>query len=277
MSRSKKKISAIFYHFFLIILSILVLFPIFWMISSSLKSLGDVFSYPPKFIPNPVQWENYSEVMKGSLPFPRFLFNSVIISLARTLGVITVSSMAAYAFARLKFPGRNALFLLFMGTLMVPFQVVMIPMFIIIRHLNWVNTYSSLIFPLMFSAFGTFLLRQFFMTLPRELEEAALIDGCSYFKIFYSIIIPLSKPALASLGIFTFVGCWNEFLWPLVIVSDTKMKTVTLGLSLFQGLYFTEWHLLMAATVITSAVPLTLYIFLQRYFVEGITVTGMKA
>ena len=235
------------------------------------------FSYPPKFIPNPVQWENYSEVMKGSLPFPRFLFNSVIISLARTLGVITVSSMAAYAFARLKFPGRNALFLLFMGTLMVPFQVVMIPMFIIIRHLNWVNTYSSLIFPLMFSAFGTFLLRQFFMTLPRELEEAALIDGCSYFKIFYSIIIPLSKPALASLGIFTFVGCWNEFLWPLVIVSDTKMKTVTLGLSLFQGLYFTEWHLLMAATVITSAVPLTLYIFLQRYFVEGITVTGMKA
>ena len=211
MSRSKKKISVIFYHFFLIILSILVLFPIFWMISSSLKSLGDVFSYPPKFIPNPVQWENYSEVMKGSLPFPRFLFNSVIISLARTLGVITVSSMAAYAFARLKFPGRNALFLLFMGTLMVPFQVVMIPMFIIIRHLNWVNTYSSLIFPLMFSAFGTFLLRQFFMTLPRELEEAALIDGCSYFKIFYSIIIPLSKPALASLGIFTFVGCWNEF------------------------------------------------------------------
>lgn len=205
------------------------------------------------------------------------MLNSLIVSLGRTGGVVIVSAFAAYAFARLRFKGRDALFLLYVGTLVIPFQVTMIPLFVIVRSFHWADTYLALIVPGIFNAFGTFLLRQFFLTLPKELEEAAIMDGCSFFRVLWQIVLPLSKPALASLSIFTFVGTWNEFLWPLIIINETKMKTATLGLSIFQGLYFTEWHLVMAATIITISVPLALYIFLQKYFVRGIALTGLKA
>lgn len=261
----------------LLLLAIIFIFPVLWAFASSLKTLGEIFVYPPSIFPESFHWENYAVVLKGNIPFPRFLLNSFIVSLGRTGGVVVVSALAAYAFARLRFRGRDTLFLLYVGTLVIPFQVTMIPLFVIVRNLRWADTYLALIVPGIFNVFGTFLLRQFFLTLPRELEEAAIIDGCSFFRVFWQIILPLSKPALASLSIFTFVGTWNEFLWPLIIINETRMKTVTLGLSIFQGLYFTEWHLVMAATIIAISIPLILYIFLQKYFVKGIVLTGLKA
>lgn len=273
----RKGAGAFILHILLMLLAAIFVFPVFWAFVSSLKTLGEIFIYPPKIFPEDPYWENYKTVLTGSIPFPRFMLNSLIVALGRTAGVVITSALAAYAFARLRFRGREGLFLIYVGTLVIPFQVTMIPVFVIVRNLHWVDTYLALIVPGMFSAFGTFLLRQFFLTLPRDLEEAAIIDGCSFFRIFWQIILPLSKPALASLSIFTFVGTWNEFLWPLIIINETKMKTVTLGLSIFQGLYFTEWHLVMAATIIAISVPLLLYVFLQKYFVKGIALTGLKA
>lgn len=275
--RPRKVVGDLIIYVALSLLAIVFIFPVFWTFASSLKTLGEIFVYPPSIFPKNLHWENYAAVLKGNIPFPRFLLNSLIVSLGRTGGVVIASALAAYAFARLRFKGRDALFLLYVGTLVIPFQVTMIPLFVIVRNLHWADTYLGLIVPGIFNAFSTFLLRQFFLTLPRDLEEAAIIDGCSFFRVFWQIILPLSKPALASLSIFTFVGTWNEFLWPLIIINETKMKTVTLGLSIFQGLYFTEWHLVMAATIIAISAPLILYILLQRYFVKGIALTGLKA
>lgn len=275
--RLSKIIESSILYVVLTLLAMIFVFPVLWAFASSLKTLGEIFVYPPKIFPEDPHWGNYMAVLRGNIPFPRFLLNSLVVSLGRTGGVVIVSALAAYAFARLRFKGRDILFLLYVGTLVVPFQVTMIPLFAIVRSLGWVDTYLALIVPGMFNAFGTFLLRQFFLTLPKDLEEAAIIDGCSFFRVFWQIILPLSKPALASLSIFTFVGTWNEFLWPLIIINETKMKTVTLGLSIFQGLYFTEWHLVMAATIVTISVPLALYVSLQKYFVKGIALTGLKA
>lgn len=251
-----------------------MLMPFIWMVSTSLKSAGAVFAYPPTFIPAEPQWDNYRRIFEV-LPFGRFFLNSLFVALAVTLLQLITCSMAAYAFARLRFRGRDALFLGYLGTLMIPAQVVLIPNFIVLRQLGWIDTYQALILPAAFSAFGTFLLRQYFLTIPGELEDAAVVDGASHWQIYLRVIMPLSGPALSALAIFTFLANWNSFLYPLIVTTRVSMSTLTVGLNTLQGQYNTAWTLLMAGSVIALVPMLLVFIFAQRYFIAGITMTGL--
>lgn len=259
----------------LLVVSISMLIPFFWMLSTSLKPIGEVFAYPPIWIPRNPEWKNYSTVWKA-VPFGRYMLNSFIMSSCITVLHIIVASMAAFAFARLEFPGRDRLFLLYLATLMVPGQVTMIPNFILIKLLHWTDTYQGLIIPNVFTAFGVFLLRQFFMTIPKEYEDAARIDGASYLQIYSRIILPLSIPALSTLAVFTFVFQWNNLIWPLIVVNKENMKTLTVGLASFQGMYGTSWNLLMAAAVMGIIPSVVAFLIGQRYLIKGITLTGLK-
>ncbi|MDQ3460040.1 MAG: carbohydrate ABC transporter permease [Deinococcota bacterium] len=259
---------------FLVPTAFFMLAPFIWMISTSLKSAGAVFEYPPTFIPDPPRWDNYRRVFEV-LPFARFFLNSLFVAAAVTVLQLVTSSLAAYAFARLRFPGRDALFLGYLGTLMIPAQVVIIPNFILLSYLGWIDTYQALILPAAFSAFGTFLLRQYFLTIPGELEDAAVVDGANHFQIYTRVILPLSGPALSALAIFTFLFNWNSFLYPLVVTNSTQMSTLTVGLNTLQGQYNTAWTLLMAGSVIALLPVLVVFIFAQRYFIKGITMTGI--
>ncbi|HUS17418.1 MAG TPA: carbohydrate ABC transporter permease [Chloroflexia bacterium] len=252
-----------------------MLLPFLWMLSTSLKQQQFVLSSPPQFVPQPATLDSYRQ-LAALFPIGRLFANSLIVALVTTAGQLVVSSMAAYAFARMQFRGRNALFVVYLATLMIPFQVTITPLFIVMRLLNWINTYQGLILPGVFTAFGTFLMRQFFLTLPKELEEAAYLDGASPFTIFWRIILPLSKPALATLAVFSFMGSWNAFLWPLFTSRDTDVMTLPVGLATLHGRYLTEWNLVMAGTVITI-VPMALFFLLvQKYFVQGIARSGLK-
>lgn len=229
------------------LLAFLTLLPFVWMILTALKPAEELFS--SALFGSRLAWENFYSAWTY-LPFDRFFLNTVLVSGAITILEVATSALAAYAFSRLKFPGRDMLFYLYLGTLMIPVQVILIPQYIIMDVLGWVNTYQGLILPMAFTAFGTFLLRQFFLTIPDDLEEAARMDGCSRFRIFIQIIIPLAKPALATLAVFSFVTQWNNFFWPLVMTNTAEMKTLSVGLRMFQGVYGTEWHLMMAASAI---------------------------
>lgn len=259
---------------FLLPTALFMLAPFVWMVSTSLKTSGQVFEYPPNLIPHPIEWGNYLKVFTV-LPFARFFLNSFIVAASVTVLQLVTSSLAAYAFARLRFPGRDALFLGYLGTLMIPGQVVIIPNFILLRYLGWINTYQGLILPAAFSAFGTFLLRQFFLTIPNELEDAAVVDGASRFQIYLRVILPLSGPALSALAIFTFLFQWNSFLFPLVVTNSVDMNTLTVGLRTLQGQYNTAWTLLMAGSVVALLPVLLVFVVAQRYFIRGITLTGL--
>jgi len=278
-----------FLHLVLAAGALTTIVPFLWMISTSLKPEPEIFRFPPVWIPSACQWDNYAKAMTAA-PFGRYFLNTVIYAVGITASNLLFCSMAAYAFARLRFPGRNLLFILVLGTMMIPAQVTMVPVFIMLKR--WpllggndllgagghglLNTYTGLILPGAVGAFGIFLLRQFFMTLPRELEDAARIDGCSEAGIYWRIILPLSKPAMATLGIFTFTAAWNEFLWPLLIMSKDSMKTLQVGLQVFQTQYTTTWDLLMAGTVVVTLPVLIIFLFGQRYFTRGIALSGMK-
>lgn len=253
--------------------------PFLWMLATSLKEPGQVFSYQRvwwvDWVPTNFVWQNYTKAWQV-VPFARFYLNSILVTLCTTFGQVLTSSMAGYAFARLQFPGRERIFYAYLATMMIPSAVTMIPVFILLRMLGWIDTYKALILPGIFTAYGTFMLRQFFMTLPKELEDAAKIDGCSYFGIFWRIILPLSKPALATLTTFTFMGSWMNFMWPLIVVNSQEKFTLPVGLSYFQGLHNTDWTLLMAASMMMLVPILIVFIFNQRYFVEGIKLTGIK-
>jgi multiple sugar transport system permease protein len=223
---------------------------------------------------NQISLDNYVETFTV-VPFGRFYLNSIIVSIGTTVLQILTASLAAFAFARLRFRGRDALFILYLATLMIPFQVTMIPNFILIRSLRWYNTYQALILPSAFSAFSTFLLRQYYRGIPLDLDEAARMDGASSFRIWWQVVVPLSGPVLATLAIFNFQQTWNDFLWPLVITNTEAMRTIPVGLSAFQGQYSTEWHLLMAGSVIALLPVLLIYILAQKWFVQGITLSGM--
>ncbi|WP_372630072.1 carbohydrate ABC transporter permease [Cohnella sp.] len=263
-------------HAVMIVCCILFIFPFLWMALTSFKSPQEIFQWPPRMFPEEWSWRNYQEVLTA-VPLLRMLLNSLFVAVAVTAGTLLFSSLAAYSFARLRFKGKDLLFSMYLGTMMVPLMVTLIPTFVIMRKLGMVDTYYALIIPGFFgNAFGTFLLRQFFMTIPNQLDEAARIDGCGYFGIYMRILMPLMKPALASLFIFTFMGVWNDFLWPLVVIQTESVKTITLGLASFQGLYTTKYHLLMAAAMISVLPVMVAYISSQRYFIEGITLTGLK-
>ncbi|MBP3040312.1 carbohydrate ABC transporter permease [Bacillaceae bacterium Marseille-Q3522] len=249
--------------------------PFLWMISTSFKTGGATMVLPPEFIPKEPTYENYQQVTE-MFPMLRFLGNSLIVALLTTLGQIILSSMAAYAFSRMHFKGRDKLFLLYLATMMVPSQVTMIPQFVLMKNLGWIDTYQALIIPGMFGVFGTFLMRQAMLTIPKELEEAAFMDGANHFQVFTKVCLPLVKPAIATLGIFTFMASWNNYLWPLIVINTEEFATLPLGLSLLQGRWGTDWNLMMAGVVISVVPILIVYLFAQKYFIQGMTMSGMK-
>ena len=260
-------------------LALMMMTPFLWMLLTSLKTQQEAFQYPPSFLPKTPQWRNYAQLFT-QVPFARYFVNTTIVTLAVVAGQVLISSLAAYAFARLKFMGRDTIFLFYLATMMVPFQITLIPLYLLVFQLGWVNTYWGLIAPGLSSAYGIFLLRQAFLTLPEELSDAARIDGASEFGIYWRIFLPLNGPALATLGVFAFLGTWTDLLWPLLIVRDERLRTLELGLAYFNSAVpqFVQpnWPLLMAAAVVVMLPIIVVYLFTQRYFVEGIAVSGVK-
>jgi multiple sugar transport system permease protein len=255
--------------------ALLTIAPFLWMVLTSFKDMSEIFVYPPRWLPEEWRLDGYRGAFSAA-PFGRYYFNSLFAATAVTLGQLVTCSMAAYAFARIQFRGREVIFLIFLGTMMIPGQVTMIPTFMILYWLGWIDTYAALIVPGLASAFGTFLLRQFFLTIPKDLEDAASIDGCGRWRILWNVIIPLAKPALATLAIFTFMGVFNDFLWALIVVSSEEMRTVQLGLAIFQDQFTTEWDRLMAGSVVATLPILIVFFFAQKYFIAGITLSGLK-
>jgi multiple sugar transport system permease protein len=273
--QAKKIIGSVLLHVAMYSLALITVSPFLWMVITSFKDLPDILTYPPVWWPKHFIIDNYINAFSAA-PFGRFYFNSVFIAVAVTIGQIITCSMAAFAFARLRFWGRDVLFYVFLATMMIPGQVTMIPSFMMLYWLGWIDSYAALIVPGLASAFGTFLLRQFFLTIPRDLEDAASIDGCGRFGLLWRIILPLSKPALATLAVFTFMGVFNDFLWALIVVSSEEMRTVQLGLAIFRDRYQTDWGQLMAASV-TATLPILIVFFVaQKYFIKGITLSGLK-
>lgn len=259
-----------------------MIMPFIWMISTSFKSQSEVFAYPPQWIPTEFHWQNYVKAWNAA-PFPRYFFNSVVVALAVTFGDLFTSALAAYAFARMKFPGRDAIFLIYLSSLMIPHQMTILPSFLLLKNLGdlipafGLDSYFALIAPFLASAFGVFLLRQSFMQIPNELEDAAILDGCGRARFLWEIVIPLSRPALATLALFTFMGNWNSYLWPLIVTNSDTLRTVQIGLRYFIGQEgASQWGLLMAAAVFVSLPVVLIYLVVQRQFVQGIASTGLK-
>ena len=256
--------------------ALLFLLPLFWMISSSLKPDYQVLEYPPRWLPNPVRWANYAEALTY-VPFGRYTLNTLFIASMTIFGHLLSCTLVAYAFARLQAPGKDLLFLLLLATMMLPYPVTMIPIYIGFESLGWVNTFLPLIVPAFFgSPFYIFLMRQFFLTLPVELEDAARVDGANTLQIIWHVILPISKPALATVAIFSFQASWNDFLGPLIYLHDQTKYTVSLGLSFFRSSYDVRWAYLMAASLVTMLPVIILFFLAQRLFIEGITLTGIK-
>jgi multiple sugar transport system permease protein len=263
-------------HVLLIPAALIFLLPFLWMLSTSLKPDSQLFSYPPIWIPWPLQWENYPESV-SYVPFFTYLKNTLIVSLSSMVGVVISSSLAAYSLSRIQWPGRHILFLITIATLMLPFQVTLIPVFLVFSRLGWVGDFRPLILPQFFGyAYYIFLLRQFFMTIPFELSEAAHIDGASEWRIFWSVILPLAKPALATVAVFQFIRSWTDYLNPLIYLNDQNLYTLQLGLQQYSSQYGREWGLLMAAAVLITLPPIIIFFLTQRTFVQGVTLTGIK-
>lgn len=263
-------------HAALIAGAIVMIAPFVWMVLSSLKQFQQVFLIPPQWIPDPWEWGNYKRSWEA-LPFGRAYVNSFYIALVSVTAKLITCSMAAYAFAKIRFPFREPLFILFLATMMVPHQVTIIPLYLMMKGLGWLDTHLALIIPAsLLDAFGVFLLRQFIKSIPDELEEASIVDGANRWTIYTRIIVPLIKPAMAALAIFTFLGMWNSFFSPLIFLNSPDQFTVPLLLNLFRGMYITDWTLMMAGSAIAVIPVLVIYIIGQRYIIEGVTLTGIK-
>lgn len=274
-SRKAHRISIALTHALLIVGACLFVGPFIWMILTSLKTLGEATLVPPVIFPGVPQWHNYPAVL-ATLPFGTFYLNTILMALGRTVGQLLICSLAAYAFARIKFPGRTFWFLLTISMLMVPSYVFLLPQYLLMSSFGWLNSLQALIVPGLFSAFGTFLLRQFFLGLPLELDEAAKIDGANHAQIYWHVLLPLAKPALIALTIFTMLASWNDLIWPLVVNSSPDMLTLSVGLASLQGEHNTDFPMLMAGAVLASWPMLVLFTVLQRYFIEGIAITGTR-
>ncbi|MBI3111161.1 MAG: carbohydrate ABC transporter permease [Ignavibacteriales bacterium] len=251
--------------------------PFLWMLSTSLKTQAAIFRYPPELIPSPPHFENYETILKG-LSVSQFFLNSFKISALATIGQLLSCSLAAYAFARMQFRGKGLLYGVLLATMMIPAQVTMIPVFLIMKSLGWIDSHNALIVPAFLGgAFGTFLLRQFFESIPRDLEDAARIDGCGRFRIYWQIILPLAKPALATLGLFTFMSYWNDLLGPVIYLSSVEKMTLTVGLASLQAGEMVARHdLLMAGSMLSIVPMLVLFVLAQKWFVRGVVMTGIK-
>jgi multiple sugar transport system permease protein len=255
--------------------ALIMIVPFLWMLSTSLKSQQQLFAWPPTWLPDPFKWSNYTEVFK-KINFGLYGLNTLKITAAVTIGRLILCSMAGYGFARMKFPGKNFLFMLVLATMMISSQITIIPNFIIMRYLGLVDTHLGVILPQLADGFSIFLMRQFFLTFPYELEDAAKLDGCNPFMFYMRILIPNSKPILATLAVMTFQGVWNDFLWPLVMLTSPEKRTLSVGLSYLVGQYTTRWDLQMAGSVLTVLPILILFFLLQKYFVQSIKMTGLK-
>lgn len=264
------------YGVMLLLIAVMIL-PFAWMLSTSLKSQEYILQATPQLIPNPLTTESYA-LLAERIDLSRTFFNSLLVAVISTVGQIIVAAMAAYAFARMQWRGRNVVFTLYLATMMIPSVVLVIPQFILVRSLGWVNSYAALIVPALFSAFGTFLLRQSFKGLPKDFEEAAVVDGANHLTIFWRIILPLSQPALATLAVFSFMGSWNAYLWPLFAARKAEVMTLPIALATLQAgpRALTEWNIVMAGAVITVLPILLVYLLAQRWFVRGIVSSGLK-
>lgn len=272
----KKKISRFSAHIVLIVASFFFMIPFIWMVSTSLKPLTQVFTFPPEWIPKPVKWSNYIDAM-NYIPFFTYLKNTIIITAFSTVGAVISCPLVAYSFAKLKWPGRNILFIITIGVMMIPGQVTMIPLFLLFEKLGMVGTPYPLIIPAFFGIpFYIFLLRQFFMGLPDSLREAAKIDGAGEFRIYWQIMLPLAKPAVLAVGLFQFMASWTDFIGPLLYLTDSVQYTLSLGLQQFQSQKGSEWGLMMAVSTMMTLPVIILFFFLQKTFIKGITFSGIK-
>lgn len=275
----KKKSSAVLrrvlLYIVLILIAVIMVVPFLWMLSTSLKTQYDAVKIPPVWIPDPPQLENYVKLFTEQ-PMFQFMLNTIKIVFFVVLGQLFFSSLAAYSFARISFKGRNVVFFFYIATLMVPGQVTMIPTYLMFAKAGLTDNHLALILPAFFSAFGVFLLRQFFMSLPRELEEAAEIDGCNPFMTYWRIMLPLVVPAMLTLGVFTLMNTWNDYMGPLIYLSSPEKYTMTLGIAYFKGVYTTQWNLVMAGSIVSVVPILIAYLCAQKYFIEGIAFSGVK-
>lgn len=263
------------WHLVLVPIALVMLTPLVWMLVTSIETVPETRRFPPVIIPSGIHWQNYQTALTEA-PMARWFMNTMIVTVVSVIGNLVFCSLAGYAFARLRFAGKNIAFFLILATLMIPFQVVMIPTFLIIRSAGLIDTLGALILPNLASGFGIFMMRQFFRTLPVELEEAARIDGATRLGVLVRIVLPLSAPALATLAVITFMWTWNDFLWPLITIYSEENMTLQLGLTTFQGLHQTNTALLMAANVMSMAPILLLFFVAQRWFVRGVATSGLK-
>ena len=259
------------------IVGVIFIMPFAWMVANSFKDIRGIYKFPPEFIPEVWHFENYTEAWTAT-HFDIGFLNSALVAAAVVLGQVVTASLAGYSFARLRYPGRDKIFLLYISLMMVPFTVLLIPLYIQMRAFGWVSTLQAVIVPFLFTPWGTFMMRQFMVTIPRELEDAARIDGCGFFRTYWLIILPLTKPALATLAIFTFVNTWNSYQWPLIVLAKPKVKTLPLLLASFQNqsAMRTPWHLIMAASTFVVVPVLIAFVVGQKYYVRGIVTTGIK-
>lgn len=263
-------------YLFLLALGLLMAFPFIYMLTSSLKGSAEVVTVPPKLFPEVLQLGNYVEAVNNpTVQLGRQLVNSAIVTICVVFGQVLTSVLAGYAFARLTFPGRDTMFVIYLGTLMVPFAILIVPMYKIMQTFGWIDSLLALIVPWIFTAYGTFLLRQFFMGLPKDLEEAALIDGASRWGILFRIVVPLAKPAIATLATFSFLYSWNSFLWPLIVINSPQNKVITQGLVDLQALNSARVDLILAGAVLAVLPTMIVYLFAQRYFIEGVATAGL--
>ncbi|MDB5078796.1 MAG: sugar transporter permease [Chloroflexi bacterium] len=274
-TRLKVRPASLAIHLFLIIGALTMVGPFIWMILTSFKSFTEATHVPPVFLPAVPEWSNYSEVF-SSLPFFNFYVNTIVMALGRVVGVLFFCSMMAYALARIEFPGRNLIFLLVLSVFMVPGQVLLIPQYLLMSQLGWLNSLQALIAPGLFSAFGTFQLRQYFLSLPKELEEAARLDGANHFQIYWRIMLPLVKSGLLALAILKILWSWNELLWPLIVNNSPDKLTLSAGLAFLQDEFTTNYPQMMAGATLAILPMIVMFAVLQRYFIEGIAISGSK-
>lgn len=274
-SRVGARVRSALGYLILCVVALIFASPFIYMVATSLKPAGEIFSVPPKLWGSHLEWSNYKGVFTY-LPFDRFILNGLFVAVAGTLITLVVSAFSGYAFSRLRWRGKNAVFMLFLATMMIPQDVTIIPLFVIVQGLGWVDTFQALIVPSAFGALGAFLLRQFFLTVPQELDDAARVDGAGTLRTFLSIMLPLARPTLAVLAVFSFISYWNAFLWPLVVVNDVDARgTVPLGLQQFFGQNGAQWNLVMAAAVISMLPTVILLVLLQRHLIRGIVTSGL--
>jgi multiple sugar transport system permease protein len=262
-------------HAALAVGAVTMVIPFVWMVSTSLKTEDQVFVLPPLWIPTHPVWGNYARLFT-EIPFARYIFNSAFVSISVMVGELVTSAISAFAFARLEFRGRDKIFAMYLATLMIPFHVRLIPIFLVMKFLGWLDTYYVLIIPQIFTVYGVFLMRQFFLNIPQELEDAARIDGCGNLRVLFNIILPLSGPVIATLAVFSFLNTWNDFLWPLIMTTSSNMRVIGVGLAQLQNEYFTLWTLLMAGSVLALLPTLIVFLVAQKYFVQGIAISGLK-